>query len=285
MKHKWFTWIFGGSLITILFFSCKDETLSPITTGSITGSVTDAETGNPIADASITTTPGTSALTTDSTGDYAFLDIEEGSYTVKATKLNYKTASVGITVKAEQTTVANIVMERIESENNGPYPPSEPDPVHGAIDQPRYLDLVWSGSDPDGGDTLTYDVYFGDADAPISLVSSDQGDTTYTLEDLRYNTTYHWQIIAKDSEGMIANGPVWSFITESYPQHRIVFASDRSDNYDIYSSSNDGELQIQLTFESSRDWWPRISPDRDVIAFSSDRNVESHIYLMNMDLG
>jgi len=283
MEQKRFTRIIGVCLIIILFFACKDETLAPITTGSITGFVTDAETGNPIAEASISTTPGTSALTTDSTGSYTFLDIPEGGYTVKATKLNYKTASVGITVKAEQTTVANIVMERVESENKAPHPPYDPDPQNGAVDQPRSLDLAWMGSDPDVGDTLIYDVYFGDADALISLVSSDQGDTTYALEDLEYNTTYHWQIIAKDSEGMIANSPVWSFITEPYPQHRIVFASNRSNNFEIYSSSNDGEDQIQLTSEPSRDWWPRISPNRDVIAFSSDRDVESHIYLMNMD--
>ncbi len=281
MERKQIVWVLVTVVaVGLLLFSCE-EALSPEKVGNIAGVVTDAEDGSPIAGASITTAPGTSALTTDDSGTYFIADVEQGSYTVKATKLDYKNASVSVAVKEGEITTADITMEPEDSE---PGKPTNPDPSNGASDQPTVITLFWSG--PDASGSITYDVYFGNNQSPLEVVSSDQEDTSYVASNLIYNTTYYWQVVVKKDEAE-TYGPVWSFTTEPIPDNRIVFASDRDGVYNVYSvpsdSVNADSSVVQLTDEPSRDWWPRYSPNRERIAFSSDRTVESHIYLMDKD--
>ena len=57
----------------------------------------------------------------------------------------------------------------VDPDNNPPTKPGTPTPIDNATDQPTDTTLSWECSDPDG-DTLKYDVYFGDNSNP-SLVS------------------------------------------------------------------------------------------------------------------
>jgi thiol-disulfide isomerase/thioredoxin len=65
-------------------------------------------------------------------------------------------------------------------DNDPPYTPSNPDPADGATDVSLDANLEWDGGDPDG-DSVTYDVYFGDS-SPPPLVSSDQSNTTVLVK-------------------------------------------------------------------------------------------------------
>jgi len=94
-----------------------------------------------------------------------------------------------------------------------PSTPSKPDPADWTIDLPVTLNLSWRCSDPDR-DPLTYDVYCGTESNP-SLVSSDQSDKTYELDEMLYDTTYYWKIIARDIMGLETEGPIWRFVTIS----------------------------------------------------------------------
>ena len=101
--------------------------------------------------------------------------------------------------------------------NDQPYPPSDPNPVDGAIDVSIEALLSWACSDPNG-DPLVYDVYFeADDPTPDILVSDDQTATTYDPGTLDYETTYYWQIIAKDIHSASTDGPIWHFTTEETP--------------------------------------------------------------------
>jgi hypothetical protein len=100
--------------------------------------------------------------------------------------------------------------------NNPPYTPSNPSPSNHATGVSIYADLSWSGGDPDVGDTVTYDVYFGVSSSP-PLVSSGQSASTYDPGTLSYSTTYYWKIVAKDNHGASTVGPVWDFTTQSAP--------------------------------------------------------------------
>ena len=76
--------------------------------------------------------------------------------------------------------------------------------------------LVWrSSTDPDGND-ITYDVFFGTDNPPMSTVSTDQSDTTF-LPDLVDNTTYFWNIMAKNESGGVSQSGIWSFTTLKIP--------------------------------------------------------------------
>jgi hypothetical protein len=94
-----------------------------------------------------------------------------------------------------------------------PYPPSNPSPsdIADGIELINPI-LSWSSGDPDPGDTVTYDVYFGRLDPP-NLISTDLADTTFTLGRLNCFTTYYWQVIARDNHGAETSGPLWSFTT------------------------------------------------------------------------
>jgi len=61
----------------------------------------------------------------------------------------------------------------------------------------------------------------------------------------------------------------------------LAFESDRSSNYDIYSTTLDGSVLVQLTADTAFDGQPAWSPDGAKIAFASTRNgTTPQIYVM-----
>jgi Tol biopolymer transport system component len=65
----------------------------------------------------------------------------------------------------------------------------------------------------------------------------------------------------------------------------IVFASDRSGNFEIYSSNLDGSDIKQLTDDPGEDAGPELSPDVSKIVFYSTRSGNTEIYVMDVDGG
>ncbi len=100
-------------------------------------------------------------------------------------------------------------------ENQPPYPPSDPDPSDGATDVSIEDMLWWTGEDPNPGDKLTYDIYFGKSSTP-PLIYEDLTQAVYDPGTMDLETTYYWQIIVYDSQGLSEVGDIWQFTTESY---------------------------------------------------------------------
>lgn len=73
------------------------------------------------------------------------------------------------------------------------------------------ITLDWTGSDVDTGDTLTYDLYFGDVSDP-ALSQSDITGSTFDVTTLSA-TTYYWRVDTKDNNGVKTIGQEWSFTT------------------------------------------------------------------------
>ena len=96
--------------------------------------------------------------------------------------------------------------------NDPPYPPSDPDPEDGATNVDINADLSWTGGDPNPGDTVKYDIYFG-TESPPPLIVTSFPDTTYDPGAMEFETKYYWQIEAKDTHGATTMGPEWSFTT------------------------------------------------------------------------
>jgi len=101
-------------------------------------------------------------------------------------------------------------------ENLPPYEPSEPDPEDGATDVGIESTLWWTGGDPNSGDIIRYDVYFGKT-TPPPKVKSNQSSEAYDPDTMDLNTTYYWQIVARDSGGLTTSGEIWQFKTELEP--------------------------------------------------------------------
>ena len=76
--------------------------------------------------------------------------------------------------------------------------------------------LSWQSG---GGMPTSYDVYFGTANPPTTLVSDNQVTTSYTpAAALAPATTYYWQIIPSNNIGPAVGCPVWSFNTPQADQ-------------------------------------------------------------------
>jgi len=100
--------------------------------------------------------------------------------------------------------------------NQPPYVPSNSSPPNGATNVSIPLELFWTGGDPDPGDTVTYDVYFGTMSPPVIMVHN-QSATSYDPGPLLYNKTYYWKIVAWDNHNASTAGPIWNFTTEQQP--------------------------------------------------------------------
>ena len=117
------------------------------------------------------------------------------------------------TVSGYYNDMGNII---VVAENNPPYIPSNPYPEDGATDVSIDADLSWVGGDPDTGDMVTYDVYFGTS-SPPPQVTAGQSGTIYDPGVMSYDQMYYWKIVSWDDHGASTAGPVWSFTTEEEP--------------------------------------------------------------------
>ncbi len=80
-------------------------------------------------------------------------------------------------------------------------------------------------------------------------------------------------------QGQEEETPIPPVIPE--PIEEVLFASNRSGNYEIYKINSDRSGIQNLTNNSANDSFPRWSPDRNRIVFVSDRNGNFDVYLMD----
>jgi hypothetical protein len=103
--------------------------------------------------------------------------------------------------------------------NKAPNAPSNPYPAIGAANQGVDVTLSWDCSDPNAGDTLKFDVYFGTSNPPSTAVATSQAAKSLARGGLSYNATYYWKVVTRDNHGAETQGAVWSFATGSVPNN------------------------------------------------------------------
>ena len=77
--------------------------------------------------------------------------------------------------------------------------------------------LSWHIQDPDGHD-MFFDVYFGLVSPPpfVGTVESNYGyQGEYPYANLQFTTPYYWRIVARDPQGGVRTGPIWTFTTKA----------------------------------------------------------------------
>ena len=153
------------------------------------------------------------------TGDNTLDNIEQiiidvpsgGSYTIQ---VSHK----GILENGEQ--VFSLILSGI-SIPGAPPVPSNPKPADGATDVPVDTMLSWNNNDaiillesPDVSAWTNWYVFLGTNPDALELICEDLSEPTCDPGILEYATIYHWQVIAKNDDG-ITRGPIWSFTTQS----------------------------------------------------------------------
>lgn len=121
------------------------------------------------------------------------------------------------------TASANVFITVLPTNENNtpPLQPSHPIPDNGQTNVNITTDIWWTGGDPDPGDSVTYDVYFGMTTTPAKL-SSNQSTNTYNLPTLTNETTYYWRIVSWDNHNASTPGSLWSFTTQEEQQESSI---------------------------------------------------------------
>jgi hypothetical protein len=166
----------------------------------ISGQVTLSGAGFPGVTMSLTGSQNSSA-STDSSGNYSFIVLAGGNYTVTPSLAPYNFSppfQTFNTLSGNQT--ANFAA------GSGPPAPALVSPASGATGVGLTAPLTWAAA----AGATSYDVYFGTS-SPPPLVTNVTG-TSYSPGTLLGNSTYYWFVVAKNGLGS-APSATWSFTT------------------------------------------------------------------------
>jgi len=157
-------------------------------TGSITGTVTNANTGAAISGATVAVTGGPTT-TTNSSGVYTISGLNAGTYTVTVSKSGYTSKSASVSVTAGQTTTKNFALTPSDTT-----PPSVPTNLVARATAPTRISLTWTASTDDVG-VAGYKVYRGGSYL-ASVTTASYTDTACSA-----SSSYTYTVSAYDASG------------------------------------------------------------------------------------
>ncbi len=278
-RTNFFFSILTGAVF-LYFVSCTETTIAPVSFGSLSGTVIDNFNNQPLEGVEINTNPSSSVVFSDSLGEFSVEQIATGDYSFTANLNGYEKTFVNATVVTGVNTEISFRMDR---QVILPDPAFNPQPETGATDQPRNITLTWDSTVPNN-DSLTYDVFIYESNVDSAIITSlNKADTFLIPPDLRYETTYFWQVNAKSSTGGETKGAVWSFRTLAFPDNPFTFTSNKTGNFQIYSSNDSSDQSIQITRTSFNSLHPLMNNNRKEIAFSSNPSLDYQITLMDFN--
>jgi len=149
---------------------------------------------------------------TDVNGFYSFNELDWGDYLITPVKSGYEFNPVSISTNSLRS---DFVFQNFTG-NRPPNAPTSPSPADGEMNVSTSTALVWSGGDPDGEDTLSYDVYFSTFSPPVFKTSTTAA--SYSPGTLKEASTYYWKITAKDDYDGETEGGMWSFVIAPKPE-------------------------------------------------------------------
>ena len=124
-------------------------------------------------------------------------------------------------------------------------PPSKPEsPNPGDYATGIWLDttLSWGESTDPDGDPVSYDVYFGVKQESLNYIGT-TSSTNFNPGYLTTNTTYYWQIVAKDNTGMSTSGDIWRFTTKTLPEWTVMVYLNADNNLETYGIADMNEME------------------------------------------
>ena len=264
--------------------ACEPSQVEPAYYGTLTVTVLDGSTSQPLANVAISTTPATGSFATDAKGQVTITQVPIGLVSISARRASYDAATGTATITDGQTQSVVLLLNKTTSAAP-PGAPVRPTPAVGATGLPTTVQLSWHPAvGVSASDSLRYDVVlFESNNLNQRTLLTSRKDTTVAATGLLYNTTYYWQATARNLAGATTRGPIWSFQTGALPDNRYLYARTVSGNTDIYSSDALGNSLLRLTTAATVETAPQLSPNRDLIAYASNATGQFQLYTMNRD--
>ena len=179
--------------------------------GSLSGTLLDAISNQPVASASITTNPPSVALITNAAGQFAIDSLATGNYTLIVEKFGYAPDSVAVAVQEDKTTPVTMLLNPADATVNVP---TQPQPTVAAREQATDLTLSWTIERPRAEAQLRYEVLLYTSDQPEARVlGTGLTDTNLEVSGLDSARNYLWQVIVHDGPDRRTVGDVWTFRT------------------------------------------------------------------------
>jgi TolB protein len=280
-------YLFSYILILSIFSfqACQEETVDPVTFGKVNGKILLGNTNTPVEGVLIFTTPASSNSLSNNAGEFELENIPSGSIGLKAEKSGFITSTSNISVPINGTASTTIRLFPDTLSNTLPSAPVIVSPLSGSINVSIPTTFSWRKSiDPNKSDSLKYEITLFDSNNPNGMViATNLRDTFFRTNTLLYNTNYFWQVNVKDKANIAINGSLAGFKTKDLPSDfRIYFAKKTNGIYNIFAGNDKGE-SIQITNGSSGKFRPKISPNRNKIAFIDGQGIDLQIYIMDKD--
>jgi TolB protein len=272
--------IFLILFITALFSSCSEDKINPDATGILSGKVIDLETMEPLVLTNITTNPSTQSVMTDSTGTFMINNVPPADYKVIAKKSGYISQSISLTISADDTTKAEIALEKRYTIEELPIFTNNIFPGENATDIDVNTKFYWEVENTN--DSVTYSVYLYEAGSENNpQVYTSLPDTFLEIDNLIFNTDYIWQVNAKNKYGH-TNGTIRHFKTLPFPENSILFSKLNDEVSQLYVSDTLGDKQKRISRENFHMWKPAINKQHNMLSFLSSKDIFPQLYVMNL---
>ena len=230
-------------LMAVLFLfisACSDSTDPTSNFGKIKIRVLNVKDSKPISGVLITTNPPTQSVISSDSGTYLLENIEPGDYQVFALKLGFITNSTNVSVLANKTSQADILLYDESFNNTIPDKPVLKTPGNNSSQIKSEANLTWECTDKDN-DQLTYTLYFDNVNPPSKILDSNFTQNSYKIQGLLKNTEYFWYIIARDKYSSSPKSEIFSFKIDtltSIQPNNIVLNMPFDASYNDISKSN-----------------------------------------------
>jgi hypothetical protein len=274
--------IFYTLFILVALISCSEDKIDTFVTGQISGTVVSKGDNEPIENVKVSTQPNSKTVFTNSDGEFTLEEVPTGEYSVQAEKEGWITDFEGVTLN-EGAEVSIIFELDLETATN--QPPTTPillSPADLSVDVPTEPQFIWSSSDPDATDELTFTLEVkNDQDDEVLKIES-LTDTTYTAAGLKFGTKYFWQVTVTDSINEPVLSRISSFTTIINPENRFHYVQQSGGNNVIISSNEDGSTRFALTADNQNSYRPKKNIQAGRIAFMRTVGAQTHLFTTDL---
>lgn len=267
-------------LAALMLNSCEDK-LETNLTGSLSGVALFKDSYHPVEGVRITTHPYSTAVVTTDDGRFIIDKITVGEYNLITSKTGYKSQSITLSVKHNQATEVEIILEKSISSENIPtftanfYPPDK--------QTVNDINITFRWQVTNTNDSINYGFRLFEAGSPNNpMALTNLKDTFLTVNALKFATWYYWQIEATNKSGQVYS-EVQQFKTLTFPSNQIMYTNLAEETAHIYVADTLKLLSVKLTSFSHHVWNAKPNHNRTSIAFESAKELSPQLYVMKTD--